>query len=62
MEKLLKILSKRFWICLFLFLIVITIVSKLLGFDYISDVYALGMMGQVSILIGLNVLDKIKKK
>lgn len=51
--KIFNILSKKFWIRLFLFLISIIIVQKICGVSYISDSMTLGAMGFITALIGL---------
>jgi len=51
-------MTNKFFIRLFLWLIIVTIILKLCGIDYISDALVLGMMGYVIGLIGLNNVEK----
>jgi len=51
-------MTNKFFIRLFLWLIIVTIVLKLCDIDYISDALVLGMMGYVIGLIGLNNVEK----
>ena len=51
-------MTNKFFIRLFLWLIIVTIVLKLCDIDYISDALVLGMMGYVVGLIGLNNVEK----
>jgi len=51
-------MSNKFFIRLFLWLIIVTIIMKLCGIDYISDALVLGMMGYIIGLIGLNNVEK----
>ena len=51
-------MTNKFFIRLFLWLIIVTIIMKLCGIDYISDALVLGMMGYVIRLIGLNNVEK----
>lgn len=51
-------MTNKFFIRLFLWLIILTIIIKLCGIDYISDALVLGMMGYVVGLIGLNNVEK----
>jgi len=51
-------MTNKFFIRLFLWLIIITIILKLGGIDYISDALVLGMMGYVIGLIGMNNVEK----
>ena len=51
-------MTNKFFIRLFLWLIILTIILKLFGIDYISDALVLGMMGYVIGLIGLNNVEK----
>jgi len=51
-------MTNKFFIRLFLWLIIVTIIMKLCGIDYISDALVLGMMGYVIGLIGLNNVEK----
>jgi hypothetical protein len=54
-------LSKKFFIRLFLFLIVTTVVMRLWGFAHISDTLVGMMMGHCIGLIGLNAWEKTRK-
>jgi cadmium resistance protein CadD (predicted permease) len=58
MKLLDKILQSKNWIRVFLGLIVVIIIQKILGVDYISDELTLGAMGFISVLIGLYTADK----
>ena len=51
--KLFNLLSKKFWIRLFLFLIAVIIAQKICGVSYITDSMTLGSMGFIATLIGL---------
>ncbi len=51
-------MSNKFFIRLFLWLIIVTIIMKLCGINYISDALVLGMMGYVIGLIGMNNVEK----
>ena len=51
-------MTNKFFIRLFLWLIIVTIVLKLCDIDYISDALVLGMMGYIIGLIGLNNVEK----
>ena len=51
-------MTNKFFIRLFLWLIIVTIILKLCGIDYISDALVLGMMGYIIGLIGLNNVEK----
>lgn len=51
-------LSTKFFLRLFLILIAIIISLKIAGISYITDTMALGAMGFISTLIGLDKLDK----
>ena len=48
-----KILSKKFFIRLFLILIAVIIIQKIAGVSYITDGMTLGSMGFIVSLIGL---------
>jgi len=53
-----EFMSTKFFLRLFLILIAVIVLQKILGVSYISDTMALGAMGFVTSLVGLNKLDK----
>jgi len=55
---LLEWLPTKFIIRFFLLLIIIIVIQKICGVVYITDGFALGMMGFVSVLIGLKNVDE----
>lgn len=58
----LKFMTKRNWIILFLALVAVSIIQKIFGISYITDTFALGMMGYVAVLIGLKDVSEKEKK
>ena len=61
MEKLFDILSRKFWIRSFLFLITVSVIMKLFGVAHISDALILGLVAHANTMIGLNAWEKVKK-
>jgi uncharacterized membrane protein YfhO len=51
-------MTNKFFIRFFLWLIIVTIVLKLCGINYISDALVLGMMGYIVALITCNNVEK----
>ena len=51
-------MTNKFFIRLFLWLIIVTVIMKLCGIDYISDALVLGMMGYIVALITCNNVEK----
>jgi hypothetical protein len=61
-KKIFSILSKVFFIRLFLFQIAVIITLKIFGVSYISDGMTLGAMGFITALIGIYKVTKDVRK
>lgn len=57
-RKIIDCLTTRFFLRTYLILIMIIVIQKVCGVAYITDGMALGSMGFVASLIGLDKLDK----
>lgn len=57
-----NLLSRKSIIRFFLILIAISVIMKLFGVGYITDVLVLGLVAHANTMIGLNSWEKLKSK
>jgi hypothetical protein len=62
MKNIFSLLSKKFFIRLFLVLIGIIIIQKIIGVSHITDTMTIGSMGFIVSIIGLYTAEKMREK